>query len=156
MGRGVFVGGGSVLDPDFAFLISIGDDTTISQGVMVLAHDASTRLHLGYSRVAPVRIGSRVFIGARAIVLPGVVIGDDAIVAAGSVVRHDVEPGTVVAGVPARVLTTTDAYIDRHRAAIEGGRPAWPWKGWTIPGGITEANREAMRAALRDGEAFVR
>jgi maltose O-acetyltransferase len=59
MGEGVFIGGGCLLDPDFAFLISIGDDTTISVGVVVLAHDASTRRGAGYSRVAPGTIGHR-------------------------------------------------------------------------------------------------
>jgi maltose O-acetyltransferase len=154
LGSNVFVAGGTHLDPDFCWLIDIGDDTVISLGVMVLAHDASTRRHIGYTRVAPVRIGSRVFIGAHAIVLPGVTIGDDAIVGAGSVVRHDVAPGTVVAGNPARVLGDTESYAARHRARM-AERPRWPRKGWTVRGGITEANKEAMRRALATGEAYV-
>jgi maltose O-acetyltransferase len=155
LGRNVFVGGGTVLDPDFCFLIRIGDDTTLSLEVMVLAHDASTRHHLGYSRVAPVEIGSRVFVGARSVILPGVTIGDDAIVGAGSVVRRDVAPGTVVAGNPARELTTTEAYLGRHRGKL-GARPAWPREGHTTGGGATPQTREAMREALRGGEAFIR
>jgi len=155
LGRNVFVGGGTVLDPDFCFLIEIGDDTTISLEVIVLAHDASTRHHLGYSRVAPVTIGARVFVGARSLILPGVTIGDDAIVGAGSLVRADVAPGTVVAGNPARELSSTDAYLERHRAALDA-RPAWPREGNTTSGGITPAGRRAMREALREGEAFVR
>jgi maltose O-acetyltransferase len=155
IGRNVFVGGGTVLDADFAHLIEIGDDTVISLGVMVLAHDASTRRHLGYSRVAPVRIGRRVFVGARAIVLPGVTIGDDAIVGAGSVVTRDVAPGTVVAGNPARVITTTEQYLERHRREL-GRRPRWERTGWTVSGGISQENQQAMRDALAGGEAFVR
>jgi acetyltransferase-like isoleucine patch superfamily enzyme len=54
-------------------------------------------------RHAPVVIGRDVWIGRRAIVLPGVRIGDGAVIAAGAVVTHDVEPLAVVAGVPARV-----------------------------------------------------
>jgi maltose O-acetyltransferase len=155
LGSNVFVGGGTVLDPDFSFLISIGDDSVISLEVMILAHDASTRRHLGYSRVAPVAIGRRVFIGARAVILPGVTIGDDAIVGAGSVVRRDVEPGTVVAGNPARVIATTEAYLDRHRATLER-RPKWERAGYTVSGGATEASRREMLDALVDGEAFIR
>jgi maltose O-acetyltransferase len=154
LGSNVFVAGGTHLDPDFCWLIDIGDDTVISLGVMVLAHDASTRRHTGYTRVARVRIGARVFVGAHAIVLPGVTIGDDAIVGAGSVVRHDVEPGTVVAGNPARVLTDTDSYADRHRERM-ADRPRWPRSGWTVRGGITEANKQEMRRALTTGEAYV-
>ena len=52
----------------------------------------------------PIRIGGDVWVGAGAIILAGVTIGDAAVVGAGSVVTHDVEPRTVVAGVPARVL----------------------------------------------------
>jgi acetyltransferase-like isoleucine patch superfamily enzyme len=53
---------------------------------------------------APVSIGEDVWVGARAVILPGVSIGDHAIVAAGAVVRRDVEPWTIVGGVPAKVI----------------------------------------------------
>jgi maltose O-acetyltransferase len=89
------------------------------------------------------------------IVLPGVSIGDDAIVGAGSVVRRDVAPGTVVAGNPARVIGTTTEYLARHRRALEV-RPTWERQGWTASGGITPENRRRMREALSNGEAFVR
>ncbi|MBC8264044.1 MAG: hypothetical protein H8E47_07975 [Anaerolineales bacterium] len=55
---------------------------------------------------APVRIGQRVWISFNSIVLQGVTIGDNAIVAAGSVVVHDVDPNTIVAGNPASVVKT--------------------------------------------------
>lgn len=154
LGRNVFVAGGTHLDPDFCWLIEIGDDTTISLGVMVLAHDASTRRHIGYTRVARVHIGRKVFVGAHAIVLPGVTVGDDAVIGAGSVVRHDVPAGAVVAGNPARVLTDVDSYAARHRERM-AGRPRWPKQGWTVAGGISEARKREMREALRDGEAYV-
>jgi maltose O-acetyltransferase len=154
LGRNVFVAGGTHLDPDFCWLIEIGDDTVVSLGAMVLAHDASTRRHTGYTRVARVRIGARVFIGAHAIVMPGVTISDDAIVGAGSVVRHDVAPNTVVAGVPARPIGDAREYADRHRELM-ADRPCWPKQGWTVEGGITEARKLAMRDALADGEGYV-
>jgi maltose O-acetyltransferase len=155
IGQRVFIGGGTFLDPDFAFLISIGDDTTVSVGVVVLAHDASTRGATGYSRLAPVRIGRRAFIGARALVLPGVTIGDDAIIGAGSVVTRDVEAGTVVAGNPARVITRTSEYLDRNRALMNQ-RPRWSRSGYTASDGVTPATARLMHEALRDGEAFIR
>src|SRR3712207_8603225 len=58
-----------------------------------LAHDASTKLHLGYTKIGEVHIGRRVFLGAGAVVLPDVRIGDEAIVGTGSVVRKDVPSG---------------------------------------------------------------
>ena len=54
----------------------------------------------------PVRIGDKVWVGANATILPGVTIGDGAIVAAGAVVTKDVAPRTVVGGVPAKVIKT--------------------------------------------------
>jgi acetyltransferase-like isoleucine patch superfamily enzyme len=56
--------------------------------------------------MAPIKIGSRVFIGARCIVLKGVTIGNGAVVGAGSVVVSDVPPGVIVAGNPAMVVKT--------------------------------------------------
>jgi maltose O-acetyltransferase len=155
LGRDVFVGGGTFIDPDFCFLISIGDETTISLEVFILAHDASTRTHVGYSRVAPVRIGRGVFVGARAVILPGVTIGDGAVVAAASVVTRDVPAATVVAGNPARALMSAEDYYERHRRRLSE-RPTWERDGWTTAGGITPENRAEMLRVLDDGEAYIR
>lgn len=155
IGARVQITGGVYLDPGFPWLISIGDDTVLSPDVIVLVHDASTRKHIGYTRLAPVRIGSNVYVGARAVILPGVTIGDDAIVAAGSVVRHAVAPGTMVGGVPARPIGRVADYIARHRAAMRD-RPCWAKEGWTLAGGITEERKRVMQEALRDGEGYVR
>ena len=57
----------------------------------------------------PVKIGCRVWIGSHATILPGVTIGDNAVVAAGAVVTKDVEPNMVVAGVPAKVIKKFDS-----------------------------------------------
>ena len=53
---------------------------------------------------APIHIGKNVWIGANAVVLPGVSIGDGAVIGAGAVVTKNVEPNTVVGGVPAKVI----------------------------------------------------
>jgi maltose O-acetyltransferase len=154
LGRRVTVERRTHIDPDFPWLIAIGDETVVSLGVTILAHDASTRRPLGYTRVAPVVVGKRVFIGAGAIVLPGVTIGDDAIVGAGSVVRHDVAPGTVVAGNPARAVVETSSYLARHRERMTR-RPTWPRQGWTRAGQITPDHKREMAEVLLDGEAYV-
>ncbi len=72
--------------------------------------DAIRRLageHVRPDEIRPVEIGSNVWIGANAMILPGVRIGDDAVVAAHAVVNKDVPDGGVVGGVPARVIGTS-------------------------------------------------
>ena len=59
------------------------------------------------------------FIGAASIVLPGVTIGNDVVIGAGSVVTHDVPDGVVVVGNPARVVCSLEQYLRKERARIE-------------------------------------
>ena len=84
----------------------IGDGTMIATGVTILTttHDSSATVMRKTAEHRAVTIGKEVWIGAGAIILPGVEIGDNAIVAAGGVVTHNVNPYQVVGGVPARVL----------------------------------------------------
>lgn len=118
LGDGVNINQGVALD-SWTWLISIGDGATLAPGVRIVAHDASTHAHLGVARVGRVDIGRRAFVGADSTVLPGVRIGDDAVVAAGSVVVDDVAPRTVVGGVPARELMTLEVFLDRQRAVLD-------------------------------------
>ena len=71
---------GCFLDPTHCFLITIGDDVTMSIRVTVMAHDASTKKNLGYTKIGQVHIGNHVFIGANTTILPGVTIGDYAVI----------------------------------------------------------------------------
>lgn len=101
IGSSVYVGRAAVVAV-FAGL-TIGDRTRLGERVSI--HDEDHAVgpdgQDGYV-VAPILIGSDVWVGAGAIVLRGSTIGDGAVVAAGAVVRGTVDPGTVVAGVPAR------------------------------------------------------
>ncbi len=154
LGHKVYIGPRATIDPWHCWLITIGDEATLAPGVHVLAHDASTKRHLGWTRVGRVVIGRRAFVGAGSVILPGTTIGDDAIVGAGSVVCRDIPAGTVAVGNPAHVVARTEDYIARHRAAM-AERPRFPWQGWTLMGGISEADKQRMRDALRDGEGYV-
>ena len=127
----------------------------IAPAVMIFAHDAGMRLQVGYTRIAPVRIGARVYIGAAALILPGTVIGDDAVIAAGAVVKGEVPPGAVVAGNPAAVIGDVATMAERHRQNIEAS-PCWPYDGWSLDSGITaERRQEQRRALLRAGAGYV-
>jgi maltose O-acetyltransferase len=155
VGDRVFVGVGCHLDPEFCFLITLEDDCVLSLNVTILAHDASTRRAMGYGRLAPVRIGRGAFIGAGAIILPGVTVGESAVVAAGSVVRHDVDPGTIVAGVPARLVATREEYLEHHEDQMKR-RPSHPRRGWTATTGITPERIETLRRELQEGEVYIK
>jgi maltose O-acetyltransferase len=149
VGRGVYIARGCYFDPGYAWLISIGDETTLGPGVTILTHDAAPKLRTGYSRIAPVRIGARVFIGANTTILPGVTVGDDAIVGAGSVVRQDVPAGTVVAGNPAEDQGSTDRHTERHLAML-ATRPRYG-----DPARLAPARRAEILAELEEGPGYV-
>jgi maltose O-acetyltransferase len=106
VGAGVFLNFGCVI-LDVA-PVSIGADTRIGPAVQIYTadhpRDADER-RTGIESGCAVTIGTNVWIGGGAIILPGVRIGDNAIVGAGSVVTHDVPDRATVAGNPARILT---------------------------------------------------
>ncbi len=101
---GVFMNYGCVI-LDVAEVV-IGKGAQIGPGVQILAADHPRdpeQRRAGIELGQPVRIGANVWIGAAAIILPGVTVGDDAIVGAGAVVTRNVPPGATVVGNPARV-----------------------------------------------------
>jgi maltose O-acetyltransferase len=104
LGSKVFLNFGCVLL--YVCRIEIGDGTQIGPSVQIYAadhpRDAEVRKQ-GLENGRPVVIGKNVWIGGGAILLPGVSVGDDAVIGAGSVVTHDVAAGSTVMGNPARV-----------------------------------------------------
>ena len=78
--------------------IHIGEYTRITGGVLILAHDACRRLKVD------TYIGKNCFIGTRSIILPGIKIGDNVVIGAGSVVTKDVPSNCIVAGNPAKII----------------------------------------------------
>lgn len=90
----------STVDIFFPELVTVGDNTIVGYDSVILAHEY-LRDEL---RTGPVVIGRDVVVGAGCTVLPGVVIGDRAVVAAHSLVNKDVPPGALVGGVPAHTL----------------------------------------------------
>ncbi|MEW5868449.1 MAG: acyltransferase [Chloroflexota bacterium] len=84
--------------------IKIGNNVSISEGVFVLTLEHDPNSLLFETRGGSVNIGDHVFIGARAMILPGTTLGDGSVIAAGSVVTHNIEAYTIVAGVPAKKI----------------------------------------------------
>ena len=103
MGKGVFVNFGcTFLDRGG---ITLGDDVFIGPNVQLITENhpeqPQNRRNV-YAR--PISIGRKVWIGAGAIILPGVTIGENSIVGAGAVVKKDVPANVIVAGVPAKIV----------------------------------------------------
>ncbi len=94
------------------FTIRVGNDVSIGPEatILTLGHDPQSATFA--DRGGDVVIGDRVWIGYRALVMPGVTIGEGAVVAAGAVVTKDVEPFTIVAGVPAKKIGDRSRSID--------------------------------------------
>ena len=86
--------------------VTIGDRVLIASHVAIASegHDHGVKGMRSSQRRAPVHIGADVWLGSHAVILPGITIGDGAVVGAGAVVTKDVPPMTIVAGVPARHL----------------------------------------------------
>lgn len=83
--------------------IHIGEHSLIASGVTILSHDHCKRVD-GQPWLADTYIGKRCFVAVNATILPGVRIGDEVIVGAGSVVSKDVPSNVIVAGNPARII----------------------------------------------------
>ena len=113
VGDRVFINCGSVVLS--VLEITIGDDVALANEVYVMdsnSHGVEGRPHVE----APVRIGDGTWVGARAMILPGVTIGRRVVVAAGSVVTRDVPDDCLVAGNPARVVRVLDYPAGCRRA----------------------------------------
>ena len=109
-------------------LIRLGDNVWLT-GCALFGHDGSVGMinrayRLSLDHVGKIEIGSNVFVGYRAVILPGVTIGDRVIVGAGAVVTRDIPPNSVAVGVPARRVCSLDEHVERLKSANE----ELPWR----------------------------
>lgn len=108
IGKGVYIGHEVMFDRVFTDQIFIGDHTSIGDRTIITAHaniPSDTILKKLYPRkIMPTHIGKGVWIMPGVIIAPGITIGDEAVIATGSVVTKDVPSRCLVAGVPAKVV----------------------------------------------------
>ena len=106
LGERVFINTGATVCATRS--IVVGDDCLIGDLVAIFDTDHHPMEPSRPTRFAPVRLGANVWVGRSATILPGVTIGDHAVIAAGSIVTGDVPARTLMAGVPARPVRTLD------------------------------------------------
>lgn len=120
IGQDTIIGEGAVLDGRARLIV--GDHVDIASEVMIYnaEHDINSK-DFTKAKLETVEIGDYVFIGPRAIILPGVKIGRGAVIAAGAVVTKDVSDLTIVGGVPAKEIGKRD----QDTLTYKLGRAAW-------------------------------
>ncbi len=155
LGEGASVDRGAYLDTGRPWLITIGEQSVISDFAVIMAHDARSKSHVGATRLARVVIGRRVFVAPYATILPGTRVGDDSVIDVRSVVSGEIPPGSFVSGNPGRVIGSVQEMAERVREAAASG-PTWPYEGWSGDAGITDERKRAQREAVAEAsEGFV-
>lgn len=124
---GVKIGKNCIIDKTAEFgtepyLISMGDNVRITKGVRFITHDGSLWVPRNLGLVdkkadffGKIVIGNNVNIGWDAIIMPGVQIGDNCIIAAGAIVTKNIPGNSVAVGMPAKVLESVQEYADKKR-----------------------------------------
>lgn len=111
-----------LVDLTAPWLITMGDNITLTHGVVIITHDYGwsvfkkngSRKGAIIGSQAPVKIGNNVFVGVNTVIAKGVTIGDNVIIGAGSVVSKDCESNSVYAGNPARKIMDIEEYTAKR------------------------------------------
>lgn len=142
-----------IIDESHCWHIKIGDNVTLAPKVHILAHDASTKNYLGYTKIGKVIIGNYVFIGASSIIMPGVTIGDGAIIGAGSVVTKDIPSNSLAVGVPAKVICSSLDYIEKMKKELQEF-PLFSEE-YTVKKGVSEIMKQEMNKRMKNRFGFI-
>ena len=149
VGEGLFLGTGTFIDPSHCFLIWIGNNVTFSSNVHLIAHDASTKKHIGYTKIGQIHIGNNVFVGANVSILPNVTIGDNAIIGSGSIVTKNVPLNEVWAGNPARRICSVEEYTAKYVNVKRYD------KSYRLSDSLSDDKKAEMIKATSDGMALI-
>jgi acetyltransferase-like isoleucine patch superfamily enzyme len=99
------------------WMITLGDNVYITSDCLFVTHDGGTLIFRkdipDLEITAPIVVGNDVYIGVRSIIMPGVRIGNRCIIGAGSIVTKDIPDNSVAAGIPARVIKSSDEYLEK-------------------------------------------
>lgn len=102
-------------------LVEIGNNVDMNHNFQILTHDWASHVFRNYyHELIPssgkVKIGNNIYFGTNVIVLKGVTIGDNCVIAAGSIITKDIPANSVAAGVPAKVICSLDEYFEKRKS----------------------------------------
>lgn len=120
LGKNVRITGKNVSFGGEPYLIEIGDNVTITDGVKFQTHDGGVFIFReefpGMNLFGRIKIGNNVFIGSDAMIMYGVTVGDNVVIGAKSLVTRDIPSNVVVGGIPARIIKSIEEY---RKSALE-------------------------------------
>jgi maltose O-acetyltransferase len=120
VGKNVIISPSAKIDHNYPYLISIGNNCVIGAGVRLVAHDSTLNLfNNNYTKIGKIEIKDNCIISLNSIILPGVTLGPNVLVAAGSVVNKNIPPDSCVAGNPARFYSTFSDLISNIKKDIK-------------------------------------
>ena len=153
IGKNVTIAKTALIDNAYPYLISIGNNCSIAEHVRIFAHDGATfKFTGGHARLGKVEIKENCFIGDRSMVLPGVTIGPNVLVSAGSVVNRDIRPNSCVAGVPARFYMKFNEYIEKNKRQIRDGTVFKLSDLLSNINGLNKQSKEKVLSSLNKGQ----
>ena len=117
LGKNVFIYGNAMsMFGTEPWAITIGNNVHITREVIFITHDGGTLLFRDRMQdleiTSPIKIGNNVYIGVRSLILPGVIIGNNCIIAAGSIVTKNIPDNSVYGGNPAKFIISFESYFE--------------------------------------------
>ena len=116
------------------YMVELGKKVYVADAVSFMTHDGALSWMsraLGYTdkrtdKIGKIVVGDNCFIGARAVIMQNVTIGNNCIIAMGAIVTKNVPDNSVVAGIPAKVVGTTEEFLEKHKDC-EDYTCGWPY-----------------------------
>ena len=139
------------------YLIKIGSYCQLTEDTHIYTHGGAIVARdkfPDFDVFGKVELGNRVYVGAGAMIMPGVTIGDNCIIGAGSVVNKDIPSNSVAAGTPCKVICTLEDYLDKCRKLMDIS-PVYGEE-YTLRKNISMEKRREQYDALKDCIGFVK
>ena len=158
IGQNCSIQPGVVFDYSHCWLIDIGNNVTIAPQAYILAHDASTKKLLGYTKIGRVSIEDDVFIGARALIMPGVKIGKGSIIGANSTVTKSIPNNVVAVGNPAKIICSVQEYKENQKLLLKESKmnDLVFNKDYTLKGNIDSMKKIEMFDRLEKSNGYIK